>query len=306
MSEAADYSAIVNSILDHRNGQISTSIIYQTESTTIHTVAGEPPLAVRVSVAPSPDHSLRLQILDDIGSLGGVIATALHSETREIGGETHTIDVMPYLDGAALTHSPSAEEVHAITQVTSALHHGLKASTPSFADASIPKLCEVLHGLLSAAAPGKMKSRAEQLLTNDQFMQLVTSDDQCLVYGDPWPSNFLLVDDGVSTLARIVDVDPILLAPPVLQPALLFSACFVVAAVLFDDSVARPDLDAFIQAWPDDLDRTEMVLMMKVYPIMLSLVKLAEATAGVGGCTKQLDANLRLLIRCLEMVDSYE
>lgn len=140
------------------------------------------------------------------------------------------------------------------------------------------------------------------LLADERFVQLLASEDRCLLYGDPWPSNLLVEREADLLRVRVVDVDPIFIGPAILQPALLFSACFVASSILFENEGGAPDLDALIRAWPEEIDRDDTVKMMRVYPILLSLVKLAESE---GKNAELLDANLRLLEQCLEVVDTY-
>ena len=279
--------------------------VYTAEHTTVFRLEGAEPYAVRVSRSQPPDHFVRVEVLRGVGSVSGTIATILHSETRVIDKHSCTIDVMPFLEGEPLDRSPSPEETAAITATMYALHQGLRKVSPEFLESGFPRLADILHGLVSTSAPGSMKSRAEMLLDDERFMQLITCDELCLIYGDPWPSNFLIDREARPVKVRIVDVDPIFLGPALLQPALLFSAHFVTASILFEDA-AVPDLDALIAAWPESIDRDDTLRLMRVYPILLSLVKLAEAAADPHSDSALLESNLSMLCRCLEIVDSYD
>ena len=303
MERTVHYTKIIDRVVDPSPTDAPHEVIYTKAHTTVARVEDGETYAVRVSPLAPPDHSIRMRILQDVGSLSGRIATILHSEERTIGGRPCTVDIMPFLPGETLTRFPSAAETHAIIDTLHALHQGLRTASPGFMESGLPCLSDVLHGLLAASEAGTMRSRAEALLEDERFMHLLSSEDQCLLYGDPWPSNFL-VEQGEDAIAvRVVDIDPIFIGPAILQPALLFSATFVASSILFGDGAERPDLDALLRAWPEEIDRDDTVKMMRVYPILLSLVKLAESR---GGNRALLDANLQLLERCLEVVDSYE
>ena len=303
MERRANFTKIIDRVIDPDPRDDSLAMIYSKSNTTVTKVEDGEAYAVRVSPVAPPDHSIRMRILQDVGSLNGAVAVILHSEERAIGEQQGTIDVMPFLPGEPLDRLPSTNETLGIIRTMHALHRGLKTASPSFLDSGLPCLTDVLHGLLAASAPGKMKSRAEMLLADERFMQLLASEDRCLLYGDPWPSNFLIEPETDPIRVRIIDVDPIFIGPAILQPALLFSACFVAAHVLFSSEGSRPNLDALIDSWPEEIDRNDTIRMMRVYPILLSLVKLAE---GAGTNPELLEANLRLLERCLEVVDTYE
>ena len=303
MERKADYTRIIDRVVDPSSTHAPLEVIYRKAKTTVTKVEDSEAYAVRVSPLAPPDHSIRMAILQEIGSLSGSVATILHSEERTIGERLCTVDVMPFLPGEAIARFPSPDETRGIIETMHALHRGLKRVSPGFMDSGLPCLSDVLHGLLAASAPGEMRSRAEMLLQDECFVQLLASKDRCLLYGDPWPSNFL-VEGGTDPLrVRVVDVDPIFIGPALLQPALLFSAFFVASSILFQKEGSAPNLDSLIRAWPEEIDRDDTVKMMRVYPILLSLVKQAE---GAGGNMELLDANLRLLERCLEVVDSYE
>ena len=303
MERTADYKRIIDRVIDPKAPYTAQTTIYSKAHTAVTKVMDSQPYAVRVSPLAPPDHSIRMAILEEIGSLDGSVATILHSEKRTIEGCACTVDVMPFLPGEVLDRFPSPEETLGILETMHALHQGLKKASPSFQESGLPCLSDVLHGLLAASGPGTMRSRAEALLEDERFMQLLASDERCLLYGDPWPSNFLVEQRDDSIAVRVVDIDPIFIGPAILQPALVFSAYFVASSILFQKGEGRPDLDALIRAWPETINRGDTVKMMRVYPILLSLVKLAE---GAAGSTDLLDANLRLLEQCLEVVDSYE
>jgi len=303
MDTVGHYATLVDCVVDLSAADTTISILHSSPSTIVYRVESGGLYAVRVSVAQSPDHAVRMGVLREVGSLGGRVATILHSEERRIGEHQCTVDIMPFLPGEPLNRSPSQEETRGIIDTMYALHRGLKGASPAFLNSGLPSLSDLLHGLLATAEPGRMRAEAEMFLEDERFMQLLAAKNHCLTYGDPWPLNFLIEQGTEPIRVRIVDIDPIFMGPAILQPALLFSACFVASSVLFQDEGMRPDLDALIQAWPEEIDRDDTIRMMRVYPILLSLVKLAE---GEGQDPQLRDANLRLLQGCLEVVDSYE
>jgi len=305
MDEVGQFSRIIHRVMNQGQTNDSLTLIHHTNQTTVYKVEDLQTYAVRISVAASPAQSTQLAILQEIGSVDGIIATILHTEKRLIDGRPCTIDIMPFLPGAALRRYPSSAETQAIVKTMESLHQALYRATPRFQDSPIPRLADVFQGLLATSRPGLMRSRAESLLADKRFMHLLDDEDQCLVYGDPWPANLLLTHDGSSVSASIVDVDPILIGPRMLQPALLFSAYFVASSVLFENSESRPDLDSLIQLWPEQVSREDIVELMRVYPILLSLVKSAESERTVHSEANALDANLQLLRDCLALIDTY-
>ena len=143
-------------------------------------------------------------------------------------------------------------------------------------------------------------------MENKRFSALLANGDSCLLYGDPWPANFLIDRSVHPPKIRIVDIDPLFFGPAILQPALLFSACFVASSLLFpSEDTEVPDLDSLIGAWPEHLNREDLLTMMGVFPVVLSLFKRAEHAGDSSAYPESLRASLRLLERCLAVIDGY-
>ena len=304
MKAASDFTRLIDSVLHKDSAGDSIATLYESEHTTVYKTGGPEPRVVRVSPQRPPGSSSHTEILRRIGDLEGLTAKILHTETREVGGRVRAVDVMTYLPGRPLDHYPSRLEAQGIVEAIYALHVRLRSISPSFAGRGIPRLEDILRNLVAASERSSMKSRATTLIESKRFSALLTAEDPCLIYGDPWPSNFLIDHEPRGLRVRIVDIDPVFFGPAILQPAVLFSACFVASSLLFptDDSEGL-DLGALVRSWPEELNREDTLMMMRVFPILLSLFKVAESKSDPSGSPQSLRANLDLLERCLAAID---
>ena len=306
MREAPNYARLIDAICSPDPAEGSAVALYNSGSTIVYKTGGPEPYVVRLSFQRPEERAGQVKLLQAIGDLGGLTAAILHSESREIAGRPCAIDVMTYLPGTPLQQSPSRLEAQAIIDVVYRLHKRLRSISPDAAAHGIPNLEEILRGLIASSEPSPMRARAMRLMENERFSALLADGDSCLLYGDPWPSNFLIDRALQVPQVRIVDIDPLFFGPSILQPALLFSACFVASSLLFPSEDAEvPDLDALIRAWPEHLNREDLLLMMRVFPVVLSLFKRAEHT-GSSTYPESLQASLRLQERCLAIIDGYD
>jgi len=306
MREEADFALLIDAVCSPDSAEDSAVTLYESDATIVYKTSGPEPYVVRLSFQQPEDRAGQVKLLQTIGDLGGLTAAILHSESREIDGRTCAIDVMTYLPGAPLQRYPSRSEAQAIIDAVYRLHRRLRSFSLDAAALGIPSLEEILRGLIASSEPSPMRSRATRLMENKRFSALLANGDSCLLYGDPWPSNFLIDRALQVPQVRIVDIDPLFFGPSILQPALLFSACFVASSLLFPSEDAEvPDLDALIRAWPEHLNREDLLLMMRVFPVVLSLFKRAEHT-GSSTYPESLQASLRLQERCLAIIDGYD
>jgi len=306
MKEPHDFVELVDEVLQQGSASIAETLL-ESEHTTVYKTRGQEPYVVRVSSQRPEQESQQMEMLRRIGDLDGRTTAILHTETREIRDRIRTVSVMAYLPGNPLDHCPSPSEAQGILEAIHALHVRLRAISPWLAERGTPRLEEILAGLIAASEPSPMKSRAMALMENDRFSALLSAADPCPIYGDPWPSNFLIDDEMPTPRVRIVDIDPVFFGPPVLQPAVLFAACFVASSLLYPAKGSpMPDLDALISTWPEPLDRQDVLMMMRVFPILLSLFKVAESKRSPHGNPQLLRANLELLGRCLAVIDTYD
>jgi len=307
MNEASEYASLIDAVLNDDSGGGSATTLYDSDHTTVYKTGSPEPYVVRVSSQRPEERSTHIEILDRIGDLEGLTAGILHTETREVRGDVRTVDVMTYLPGKLLDHYPSRLEAWGIVEAVYALHTRLRSISPGFAGRGVPRLEDILPGLIAVSEQSSMKSRAETLMEGKRFSALLATGDPCLIYGDPWPSNFLIDHEMQPPRVRIVDIDPVFFGPAILQPAVLFSACFVASSLLFPTRNSEIlDLDALIGFWPEELDRRDSLLMMRVFPILLSLFKVAESKGHPSRSPQSLQANLDLLERCLAAIDEYD
>ena len=128
--------------------------------------------------------------------------------------------------------------------------------------------------MLPMVADCPIKTAAEKLVNHPRYTELVSQPEQCLIYGDMWYKNILLEHTGDETTVRFIDIDPIVLGPAALQPAILFASYF-----LFSTFVLKPqtpdtfNLDDLLSCWPEPLNREDILLLMQVFPVGLGLMK---------------------------------
>ncbi len=307
MREKPNFARLIDSVCTPDPAEGSAVTLHESDATIVYKTGGPEPYVVRLSFQRPEERGGQVKLLQTIGDLGGLTAAIFHSESREIGGRPCAIDVMTYLPGAPLQQSPSRLEAQAIIDAVYTLHKRLRSLSLDAAACGIPKLEEILRGLIASSEPSPMRSRATRLMDSERFSALLADRDPCLIYGDPWPSNFLIDRTLHLPQVRIVDIEPLFFGPAILQPALLFSACFVASSLLFpSEDAAVLDLDALINAWPEDLNREDVLMMMQVFPVLLSLFKRAGRTGDPSTYPESLQASLRLLERCLAVIDGYD
>ena len=146
-----------------------------------------------------------------------------------------------------------------------------------------------------------MKDAGARLLDNPRYQELIRGQPQYLIDGDLWPENILLQEFGEEILVHVLDLDPVLLGPSILQPAILFSSCFLVSFLL-DHRARKPDfdIDELISIWPEPLDKHDLLIMMQVFPIALSLQKELNTDHHSEGYQQSLD----LYTQCLAFIQS--
>jgi hypothetical protein len=299
-----DTNAVIEAVFAP-NQKLPCTELYNMSQTKVYKVEMPDPLVVRVVTAAQGNSALQLDILEAIDD--DVTAQILHCETRQIGDEPAVIQIQTYLPGSPLDCYPSADESRAIAEATHTLHNRLCTVSERFHSKGIPTLGEISEGLLSLVDECPMKEAARQLFANTRYQELVANETQYLTYGDPWPQNFLLDFSTGNPEVSIADVDPVIFGPKVLQPAMLFSAFFVISFLQHSSSSGQMlNLDELIGYWPESVNRQDVLLMMQVYPILLTLQKMVQFTG-----TSQVElaahhANLQLLSRCLDVVQQLD
>lgn len=305
ISEPVSYGSLIEAVFVP-NPNLPCKVLYSNGQTKVTLVKTPEPLVVRVVRGRPDDRGLQQAIIEAIAN--DVTARILHSESRQIGDDHFFIQVQTYLPGVPLDHYPTDDEGRAIAKTTYVLHRRLCAISMTFEPSGIPRLGEISAGLLSVAENGPMKEAARQLVENSRYQELVTEDLQVLTYGDPWPQNYLFDSSDGALNVHIVDVDLVLLGPIILQPAMLFSAYFVIS-YLQDASAASLSsrtLDEWMTYWPEPINRQDVLLMMQVYPILLMLQKVMMFDGTSEADLALHQANLALLARCLDVVQQLE
>jgi hypothetical protein len=292
--------AIIEAVLTP-NPSLPCTELHNMGQTRVFKVDTPEPVVVRIITGNHPATSQQLEILKAIDT--DVTARILHCETRPVGAGFASIQIQTYLPGAPLQHYPSAEEALVLAEATYLLHGKLIAASNEFAAKGILRLSQISEGLMAVAEDSPMKKEALQLFNNDRYRELISKEKQVLTYGDPWIQNYLFDFSEGGPTVRIVDVDPVMFGPKVLQPAMLFSAYHVISFLKHtSDGASVLNLDELIGHWPEPIDRQDVLLMMQVYPILLSLKKKIEFTGTSQAEWALHHANIELLGRCLEVV----
>ncbi|MCK5245288.1 hypothetical protein KAR02_00205 [Candidatus Bipolaricaulota bacterium] len=287
------------------NPKLPCTELYNMNQTKVYKVETPEPLVVRVVIAAQGSGALQLEILEAIDD--DVTARILHCETRQIGDVPAAIQIQTYLPGVPLDCYPSIDAAHAIAGATHTLHNRLCAVSDEFRSMGIPTLGEISEGLLAIVDECPMKEAARQLFGNTRYQELVANETQYLTYGDPWPQNFLFDSLAGNLKVSIADVDPVIFGPKILPPAMLFSAYFVISFLQHaSTSVKVLNLDELIGYWPEPINRQDVLLMMQVYPILLTLQKKMMFCGTSQDDLATHQANLALLARCLEAVRQLE
>lgn len=295
-----NYNAVIQAVVSP-DPQMPCEELYHQNHTKVCKVEASPPVVVRIVSRSQEDDALRANILEAVAN--DVTARILHHETRDINNVPVAIQIQTYLPGEPLDHYPHPNEAQAIGKATHTLHSRLCSISSRFSDKGIPDLKDITMGLVAAADESPMRESACRLLENPRFQELIHEEPRYLTYGDPWPDNFLIDESHGDIQVHIADIDPILYAPKVLQPAMLFSAHFIISFLRYaskDDRLL--DVDKLIAIWPEPLDWSDVLLMMQVYPILLGLQKTLSFSGTSAPERAVLDANLTLLRRCLDVV----
>lgn len=307
MKKVSEFARLIDAVLHQDSIGHSAATLYDSDHTTVYRTSGPEPHVVRVSSQRPEERFSQREILGAMGDLDGRTARILHTETREVRGQVCTVDVMTYLPGKPLDHYPSPLEARGIVEAVYALHMRLRSISPRFAGRGVPRLDNILPGLVAASEQSAMKSRAAMLMESERFTALLATGEPCLIYGDPWPSNFLIDDEMQPPRVRIADIDPVFFGPAILQPAVLFSACFVTSSLLFPTEDSEiVDLNTLISLWPEEIDTQDTLMMMRVFPVLLSLFKVAESKRNPSSNPGLLRTNLDVLERCLAAIDEQD
>ena len=187
---------------------------------------------------------------------------------------SYGIQVQTFVPGKPLEQYPNREQSKAIINAVYTLHQRLCAATSKVETSSISSIHGALKQMYSLVNDCPIKTAAAKLFGQERYLELISQPEQFLLHGDLWYKNIHLEQSRNNIDARFVDIDPLLLGPKILQPAILFSSYFLLYALTFvPNTLNLFDLDDLLSYWPEPLIKDDVLLMMLVFPVGVGLLK---------------------------------
>jgi hypothetical protein len=295
--------------------------------TEVYRIDTPAPLVVRFAHSDEDHFKFQAELMEAIAANDGITPRILYWEMSKTTKPLNGIQVQNYLDGVQLDHYPSYEESKAIVKSVYTIHRRLcdvsaelrpdtcstfydilnqsSSHSWSYTWPASATVDDVIKSYFSKIDDCSIKAAANNLLQYERYNELFLSEQQYLVHFDLWPKNLLIQKDGEATHVRIVDFDTIF-GPKSLQPAILFSSCFLISSLMFkSEYLFLSELEKVIDYWPESLDRQDLYLMMQIFPIVLGLK--AEFTYGrfPEYTQEQHNSNIRLLTGCLDNIHKW-
>lgn len=298
-----DYSKVVDSVF-HPDPSLPSTVLHESGRSKVYRVDTPEPVIVRITAGTPDSYQFQADLLAAIAGQDNLTPRILHWEMREIDGQPYAFQVQTFLPGKQLERYPDPMQSRAITQATHRLHQRLCKASRKLDTSATPRIDEGLLYLVSQAADGPFKRAGRRLLENERFTELVSQPEQCLIHFDLWYKNFLLHQSDEGIEVGIIDIDYPPLGPRLLQPAVLFSAGFLVSSFLLPSDDPDPyDLDALIAYWPERVDKRDLLLLMQLFPITLGILKEGELAEDPEGHAENLES-IELLMKCLEYIEA--
>jgi hypothetical protein len=292
--------------------------------TEVYRIDTPAPLVVRFAHSDEDHFKFQAELMEAIAANDEITPRILYWEMNKTTKPLNGIQVQNYLDGVQLDHYPSYEESKAIVKSVYTIHRRLcdvsaelrpdtcsafydilnqsSSHSWSYTWPASATVDDVIKSYFSKIDDCSIKAAANNLLQYERYNELFLSEQQYLVHFDLWPKNLLIQKDGEATHVRIVDFDTIF-GPKSLQPAILFSSCFLISSLMFkSEYLFLSELEKVIDYWPESLDRQDLYLMMQIFPIVLGLK--AEFTYGrfPEYTQEQHNSNIRLLTGWLDTI----
>jgi len=296
-----NYSKVINAVFNP-NPKIPCTELYKGPGSEVYRVDTPEPLVVRVANGDRDHFKFQANLMEVIGADDEITPRILHWEMRETAKHRHGIQVQSYLPGSPLDHYPNLVESKAIIKAVFTVHQRLCDASNKFGPETCATADEVLKSYFSKVDDCPIKAVASKLILHKRYNELFASGEQCLSHFDLWPKNLLIEKEGGIIKVRIVDFDTTF-GPRILQPAILFSSCFLVSSLMYRSKyLTLSELDRLIECWPETLDRLDLLLMMQVFPIVIGLK--AEYTFGrfPEYTQERHNSNIRLLMGCLSNI----
>ena len=297
------HKTIIDAVFNPKS-QFPCTELYIAGHTRVYRVDTPEPRIVRIAPGSKDHYRFQAELLEAIADKDNMTVRILHWEMREIENQICGIQIQTYLPGTPLDHYPSPAESLAIVEASYVLHQRLCAVSSMLGSKGIPNIAQTSKNLLASAVDSPMKEAGDKLLKDPRYNELITEGEECLTYCDFWPQNLLLEHTSDGVKVRIVDIDPLILGPKILQPAMLLSSYFLIMSALYAPDASHVfDLDELLGYWPESLNRQDVLLLMQVFPIMLGLHKTHQFTQDSGITPEAYQSSMGLLMRCLRIIE---
>lgn len=268
-----DYKRIVDAVFQD-DQTLPCILIYDNGKTRVYQVSTPDPLIVRVLKGDTSSYQLQAVLLEEVAAQDNLTARILYWETKTVENQAYGVQVQTYVPGKPVEEYPNGEQSKAIINAVHELQQRLCTASHKVNINSIQNIHTIIEQRYPFVKDCPIKTSAAQLLAQKRYLELISQPEQCVIHGDLWYKNFHLEQLGNQINVRLIDFEPLILGPDILQPAILFSSYFLLSAFLFEPN--RLDLfkiDDLLSGWPQPLKKDDILLMMLVFPIALGLLK---------------------------------
>jgi hypothetical protein len=296
-----NYSKVINAVFNP-NLQMPCAELYKGPGSEVYRVDTPEPLVVRVAHVDKDHFMFQAELMEAIGANDEITPRILYWEMKETARNSHGIQVQSYLPGAQLDHYPSLKESKAIVKAVYTIHQRLCDVSHKFRPKTSATADEVLKRYFSKVYDCPIKAGAKKLVLHKRYNELFASEKQYLSHFDLWPKNLLIEREGDVIKVRIIDFDTIF-GPKILQPAILFSSCFLVSSLMFrSEYLPISEMDRVIEYWPEPFDRLDLLMMMQIFPIVIGLKAEYTFKRFPEYTQERHNSNIRLLMGCLNNI----
>ena len=268
-----EYKKIVEAVL-HDDPALPYTLIYDHEITKVYKINTPELLIVRIVKDDRSSYQFQTTLLGAVAGQDNLTARILYWETRVIGNHAYGIQVQTYIPGEPVEYYPSGKQSRAIIKVVYDLQQRLCAASSQVATNSVQNIHNIIKERYALVQDCPIKESAARLLEQKRYLELISQPEQCVIHGDLWYKNIHLEQTENHINVRLIDFEPLIVGPTILQPAILFSSYFLLSALLFEpDRLQLFDIDELLSYWPESLNKDDILLMMLIFPIALGMLK---------------------------------
>lgn len=268
-----DYKRIVEAVF-HDDPSVPCILIYDNGKTRVYQISTPDPLIVRVLKGDTSSYQFQADLLEEVAAQDNLTARILYWETKKIENQAYGVQVQTYVPGKPIEYYPNDEQSKAIINTVYNLQQRLCTASSKVKTNSIQNIHNIITQRYSLIKNCPIKKSAAKLLGQKRYLELISQPDQCVIHGDLWYKNIHLEQFEHQIDARLIDFEPLILGPNILQPAILFSSYFLLSALIFEPNRLNLfNIDDLLSYWPESLNKDDVLLMMLVFPIALGLLK---------------------------------